>query len=537
MRDYPRTPLELRDPQPPAGPADPWLFAPQNNFGCGGRSRPFNEVYEDYPTETVWQPDAYAEAADLAHTIDADEVVDFGCGSGEKLRHFFASGSRRLVGVDFRGSMAYARSQSSAVEWTDCNLGLWSDLAAVAATFSSRRPRVLIASDVIEHLSDPRPLVGTLRQLLLQHPASRLILTTPDRHRMHGAGADGIPTNVCHAREWRLEELHQALVASGFVIHRLGFTRSNLEDDSRRTAFLELSASPESYDAFLERIDFLGGCGRSRALRLPGLAEDCDLLQQALFFVPDLRDVTVPASSIGERRCQAASAAGLLPATLNINGRRFTLPADEPPSEVSVALVVRNLRLAWLSDCIAALNNQSIAPSEILIVAIGSRLDYRFLLAQHMFGRSRVPCRTLHSRDLASNDLVARVMAATTAPFVALFDGPAVPLMDFLSITTRFLTASADAAEAVTDAALLLEDHESAVTPLAPGDPARRCVPRVIKRALVATGTTDHRIPVVACLVRPSAGATEPPHGTAAAFWRWFRARARRLVRGPRVRT
>ena len=85
--------------------------------------------------------------------------------------------------------------------------------------------------------------------------------------------------------------------------------------------------------------------------------------------------------------------------------------------------------------------------------------------------------------------------------------------------------------------ALLLEDHEGAVTEMAPGDPARRCVPRVIKRALVATGTTDHRIPVVACLVRPSAGATEPPHGTAAALWRWFRARARRLVRGPRVRS
>lgn len=534
MQQYQRRPLDLRRGKPRLGRADPWLFSPQQNFGCRGRSRPFSEVYEDYPSRTVWQPDVYAEAADLARAIGAEEIIDFGCGSGEKLRRFFGEGCfRRVVGVDFKGSLALARRTPSHVEWVDCNLGLWSDLARVAQTVSSRHPRMLLVSDVIEHLGDPRPLIGTLRRMLLEHPGSRLILSTPDRYRMHAVGFDDVPLNRCHVREWRLEELHDALAASGLIVERFGHTRSNLEDEALRTTYFELSASPEAYGEFLKDLDFLGAASPSDTLRLEGSEADWELVQQALFFVPELPQVTLPPTSPGESLCLAASAAGLLPESLAINERRGPVWRRAESAQVSVAVVVRNLQLSRLADCVAALNNQSLDPAEILIVSLGTRLDYRVLLSLELRGKIRAPYRYLWLPDLDGEHLLRRIVASARTAFVAIIPGDSLPLVDFLEVTARFLAGSPEATRVITRVRLLTDEglHPYPMVLEDQRQPGTPDFPTVIKRSHFGRNGACDQLPVVGCLMGP-AGMTEPAHALVETLWQWCRVRIRRWVRG-----
>ena len=431
LSEYTVLPLEERD-APAATPSpDPWLFAPRASFGCGGQARLGNHVYEDYPTATVWQPDVYAEAAVTASRIGARDVIDFGCGSGEKLLHFLArEGGPRLIGVDFKASLALARNRESSAAWLGCNLGLWADLARTTESLLSTDPQLLIASDVVEHLLDPRPLIATLRLLALGNPDSRVILSTPDRHRMHGPAANGPPVNRCHVREWTLGELEPALVASGFTVERAGYTRSHLEDEHRRTAFLELSVSSPDYAALLDSLPLIGDTARSLRFTARGGSDEWERLEQVLFFVPSLRQINVPVGSPGERQACSAQASGLLPGNIEINGRCRAVARQES-LDVCVVLVVRNTRLDWLRDCLASLKNQSIDPREVLVVDLGSRLDYRMILPGFLGEALRVPYRILRRTTRHQDTLESEIEALTSAEFLAWIDGSCLPAHEF----------------------------------------------------------------------------------------------------------
>ncbi len=509
LKYFRRHALDVVDGEGSHHEPSPWLFSPRNNFGSGGRARLWNLVYEDLATTTVWQPDVYAQAAELAESVGAVQVVDFGCGSGEKLLHFFEGRRRQLFGVDFRGSLRLARNRSSAAVWRECNLALWSDLRGVEGVLATGDPQLLIAADVIEHLSDPRPLVGTIRNMLLRNARSRAVISTPDRHRTRGPGRDGPPLNPCHIREWLLPELGRALISAGLIPTRLAYTRSHLEDDRRMTAFVECRASSASHHDYLAGLDLLGDASREGSLRVLDVPEELERVQQAVFLVPSLKQIDAPVGSRIEDSLRGARAAGFLPHEIGINDRGLASPEPSCPS-VAVAVPVRNLRLDWLCNCLRALRNQSIDPQEIVVVDLGSRADYRLALKaclrQEDSGRVRL-VRAVGPQVGRPHEVPA-LGGAGLAEVLAWVPGACVPLTSLLEVSVRALRATPGATTVTTD--VVAENGATTQAALGPEI--------IVRRRGNDPGSAAGRVHVpIACYVRRSdtepRGAEEPPLG------------------------
>lgn len=228
------------------------IATPEQNFGSHGGAREINALYEDSPHDhVIWQPDVYAEARCIADSFAIKRVVDVGCGNGEKLIHFFPTTEFESTGLDFHGSLALARAAHPDANFIECDLNSIQDLARVFDEMEADEPLLLILSDVIEHIPDPRVLLGQLRTVLLKHPSNRLVLSTPDRALLDYEFSGDYPKNRAHVREWTHEELVLFCQASGFQVERYGHTRANQFDENYSTIYIQLRCEPTQYMEFL----------------------------------------------------------------------------------------------------------------------------------------------------------------------------------------------------------------------------------------------------------------------------------------------
>jgi SAM-dependent methyltransferase len=139
-------------------------------------------------------------------------ALDVGCGTGQNLVRRVAPVARRAVGVDQPSAIALARTTYPANEWIAADLA--SD--AVWAELQTLTPDVVVCADVIEHVDDPRLLLGRLHRLV--GTAGMLVLSTPDRDRTEEQPELGPPRNPRHVREWAFPEMRRLLEACGFDI-------------------------------------------------------------------------------------------------------------------------------------------------------------------------------------------------------------------------------------------------------------------------------------------------------------------------------
>lgn len=225
---------------------------PEGNFACKGVARALNRIYEDYQANNVvWQPDVLWETRKIAEQIGIEEIVDVGCGNGSKLVHYFPVEKYKTVGVDFHGSLELCRGKYPERHWIECDLTSYDDLARVTPLLESENPQIFVLSDVIEHLTDPRPLISWIRSRLIANPDNRFIVSTPDRLRLGYGDMNAIPPNESHVREWSLSELKQFFASAGFEIVRSGHTRANQFDLINSSIFIELKCSAGFYHNFL----------------------------------------------------------------------------------------------------------------------------------------------------------------------------------------------------------------------------------------------------------------------------------------------
>lgn len=238
------------------GEAAPREFGPRNNFGAGGLGRTLVEIDREYSDDgVVWQEEVYQFAQAVYVRQNALRVVDFGTGTGIKLEHAFEPICSQRIQVDWddRRKNDKSRGLEAAGEFIAANLEDYGDLEAVFARLRDATPSVFILSDTIEHLQDVRPILRLLRRLLRQHLDNRLIISTPDRFRIDGQGASGLPDNPSHVRQWTLTEFGLSLRSAGFELASIGRVNQNKFDDSKRTIVAELLCSDESYTTFLEK--------------------------------------------------------------------------------------------------------------------------------------------------------------------------------------------------------------------------------------------------------------------------------------------
>jgi glycosyltransferase involved in cell wall biosynthesis/SAM-dependent methyltransferase len=250
----------IRECVVPQLPLDIRITTPGQNFGSRGGAREINALYVDVLQDgVIWQPDVYAEARAIADQFGINHIIDIGCGNGEKLIHFFPAELFQTTGIDFYGSLVLAQANYPDRHFFECDLSSSHELTQVFSRFDYDEPVLLILSDVIEHISDPRFLLAQLRTVLLNHPLNRLIISTPDRAMLGYKSDDLYPKNPAHVREWTLDEFVTFCQAAGFQVERCGHTRANQFDDHYTTIYAQLRCDLTSYLKFLQVAGLLHG--------------------------------------------------------------------------------------------------------------------------------------------------------------------------------------------------------------------------------------------------------------------------------------
>lgn len=183
-----------------ATPIEP---AAGEQFGIkrGYRHRVSNRFYDDTHNTDKWQREIYEYAAEEAKRMDAQLVIDIGCGSGFKLVKYFAD--LPTIGYDLAKTVAFLKRRYPDRDW---RVGDFNQPITTSAD-------IVICSDVIEHIPDPDQLMRYLAAI----PFKKLIISTPERTLMYNGEHDGPPTNRSRCREWAKDEL-AAYVARFFTV-------------------------------------------------------------------------------------------------------------------------------------------------------------------------------------------------------------------------------------------------------------------------------------------------------------------------------
>lgn len=172
----------------------------------------------------TWQPDVYPETLALAREHDRAVIVDLGCGRAGKLVALRDQDpDLDIIGVDFGSNIDWCRENLPFGRWLGADLESVTTLPLATEEFTRA---VIVCSDVLEHLIDPRPAMQLICWLL-DHGAACAVLSTPARDKRAGAGHLGPPANPSHVREWTQGEFRAFVGSFPLAIGRFGLTRSD----------------------------------------------------------------------------------------------------------------------------------------------------------------------------------------------------------------------------------------------------------------------------------------------------------------------
>lgn len=150
-----------------------------------------NALYYQYPV--------YKYCADLIKKTGANRIIDVGCGVGRKLERLHRRFPElEIVGIDQEDPIQTCRKHYSFGRW------IVDDLENPGPEVAGLRADLVVCSDVIEHMLDPDVLLDYLRARC--KPGGRMVISTPDRERLHGPGKLAAGQRD-HVREWSAMEL------------------------------------------------------------------------------------------------------------------------------------------------------------------------------------------------------------------------------------------------------------------------------------------------------------------------------------------
>lgn len=152
--------------------------------------------FDDTPFQDEYQDDVYREARKLFMEHGFKTVVDYGCGSGFKLRKYFSG--HQACGIEVEPTLSWLKEK-----YPD---GYWSN--------DTEAPpgELLICADVIEHVADPDAFMARIVAL----KPELVIISTPACDFL--GTENGPPRNVHHVREWSVSQFG-SYMAEWLVVH------------------------------------------------------------------------------------------------------------------------------------------------------------------------------------------------------------------------------------------------------------------------------------------------------------------------------
>ena len=154
-----------------------------------------------------FQVPVYLEARNLAVERGAQSVLDIGCGNPQKLRAFLMPFVNTIVGLDL----------PEVVEKIDEPFGDWIGLDIEKNGIDLKQKfDIVIAADVIEHLSNPDGLFD----IVMRHSdqESMILISTPERESLRDKENGIWLGNDQHKHEYSKEEMIALIEAKGLKI-------------------------------------------------------------------------------------------------------------------------------------------------------------------------------------------------------------------------------------------------------------------------------------------------------------------------------
>ena len=138
-----------------------------------------------------------------------NRVMDIGCGVGRKLVHVNKENPTiEIIGIDQEDPIEYCKSTYNFGKW-------YADDFENSHLSQDLKSKLIISSDVIEHLIDPNLLLNYIKSKL--DTGGIVILSTPERDSLRGIDCNYSP-NKHHIREWNYDEFEKYLESQGFEI-------------------------------------------------------------------------------------------------------------------------------------------------------------------------------------------------------------------------------------------------------------------------------------------------------------------------------
>lgn len=165
----------------------------------------------------------YQWAEKIVKTHNIKVIADVGCGFAAKLSWLYNKHPHlNVIGIDQPHAVDLCKEKHNFGDWLGVN---FEDKPEQI----KQKVDLIISSDVIEHLEDPRFLLNYFKAISTKD--TLILISTPERDLLRGSDTLNSP-NPYHIREWNKSELSTFLKSEGFDIieHRiLPALRRNLQ--------------------------------------------------------------------------------------------------------------------------------------------------------------------------------------------------------------------------------------------------------------------------------------------------------------------
>lgn len=163
------------------------------------------------------QAGVYSAAKKIILKKDIASVIDLGCGPAIKLADIYKAYPKiSFAGVDQASAIEYCKEKHLFGKWYDGDFSQLNDtLLSTLLAFPS--PKLIICSDVIEHLHDPDVILTFIKKIATKGDA--ILLSTPERDRLRGINAM-TSGNIHHIREWNFNEFSKYISSNNFEIYQ-----------------------------------------------------------------------------------------------------------------------------------------------------------------------------------------------------------------------------------------------------------------------------------------------------------------------------